>query len=129
MLAAALAFLWNLASLIVLGLNPETTAFAAITAALGFSVLSLLPAVLFDLCLRDRLPLLVRVGYALSLVSIVLHLAELGGKNSHGLGLALIVVGYGALTIVAAANFFTTRDRASKGRPENHSGCRSAAGP
>src|SRR5579885_3425687 len=85
-LAAALAFLWNLASLIVLGLNPEATTVAAITVACGFSVLSLLPAVLFDLCLRDRLRILVRLGYALSAVSIALHLAELGGKNSHGLG-------------------------------------------
>ncbi len=116
MLAAALAFLWNLASLIVLGLDPGSTTLASITVACGFSVLSLLPAVLFDLCLRDRLRILVRLGYALSLVSILLHLAELGGKDSHRLGLTLIVVGYGALTFIAALNFFTTRDRATTSR-------------
>ena len=116
MIAAALAFLWNLASLIVLGLNPGPT--AEITAACGFSVLSLLPAVLFDLCLRDRLRVLVRLGYALSAVSIVLHLAELTRHSSqyHRLGLALIIFGYGALTCIAALNFFTTRDRATTSR-------------
>jgi hypothetical protein len=116
MLAAGLAFLWNLASLMVLGLNPGWTTLAAVTVACGFSVLSLLPAVLFDLCLPDRLRVLVRLGYALSAVSIALHIAELFGKDSHRLGLALIIVGYGALTCVAALALFATRDRASTSR-------------
>ncbi len=118
MLAAALAFLWNLASLIVLGLNPESARVAEISAACGFAVLSLLPAVLFDLCLRDRLRVLVRLGYGLSAVSIVLHLAELTGRSTqfHRLGLALIVVGYGALTCIAALSFFAARDRESTSR-------------
>ncbi len=118
MLAAALAFLWNLASLIVLGLNPEAARFAEISGALGFSVLSLLPAVLFDLCLRDRLRWLVRTGYGLSAVSIALHLAELTHPATpfHRLGLALIVFGYGALTCIAAASVFLMRDRATTSR-------------
>jgi two-component system LytT family sensor kinase len=118
MLAAALAFLWNLASLIVLGLNSSASTTAEITAACGFSVLSLLPAVLFDLCLRDRLRVLVRLGYALSALAIVFHLAELTLNSSqyHRLGLALIIFGYGALTCIAALNFFTTRDRATTSR-------------
>jgi len=118
MLAAALAFLWNLASLIVLGLSPGATLTAGISVALGFSVLSLLPAVLFDLCLRDRLRVLVRLGYALSAVSIALHLAELAGGSTsyHRLGLALIIVGYGALTCIAALNFLVARDRVTTSR-------------
>lgn len=118
MLAAALAFLWNLASLIVLALSPDSTRIAEISAACGFAVLSLLPAVLFDLCLRDRLRTLVRLGYGLSAVSIVLHLAELTGRSVqfHRLGLALIIVGYGALTCIAALNFFAARDRANTSR-------------
>jgi two-component system LytT family sensor kinase len=117
MLAAALAFLWNLASLVVLGLSREHAKVAEISAACGFAVLSLLPAVLFDLCLRDRLRVLVRLGYGLSAVAIVLHLGELAGRGNqdHRLGLALIVVGYGALTCIAAVNFFA-RDRAATSR-------------
>jgi hypothetical protein len=81
-------------------------------------VLSLLPAVLFDLCLRDRLRVLVRLGYALSAVSIALHLAELTGGSTryHRLGLALIIFGYGALTCIAALNFLVARDRATTSR-------------
>ncbi|MGH9646061.1 MAG: hypothetical protein ACRD4E_04520, partial [Bryobacteraceae bacterium] len=55
MVAALLALLWNLASLIVLGSNSPDTWFIRITIAIGFSALSLLPAVLFDLCLQRRL--------------------------------------------------------------------------
>src|ERR1700728_4903672 len=75
MLAAALALAWNLASLLVLGANTPGSTFTSITVAIGFSVLSLLPAVLFDLCLRGRFGLLVKLGYGLSAVSIALHLS------------------------------------------------------
>jgi two-component system, LytTR family, sensor kinase len=112
MLAAALAFAWNLTSLIVLGTN-QTGHFADITAAAGFSVLSLLPAVLFDLCLQDRYRVLVRLGYGLSAVSIVLHAAELyrEGTRYHLWGLELITIGYGALTCIAAVGLFVSRDQ------------------
>ena len=53
-LAALLALIWNVASLIVLGSNSSDTWFVRITIAIGFSVVSLLPAVLFDLCLAQR---------------------------------------------------------------------------
>jgi two-component system LytT family sensor kinase len=118
MLAAALALLWNLASLIVLGFGASGTIFADTTVAIGFSVLSLLPAVLFDLCLRDRLRVLVRLGYTLSGIAIALHLAELTGKawQYHRLALALITIGYGVLTCVAAIGVFASRDRATTSR-------------
>ena len=118
MLAAALALLWNLASLIVLGFGAGGGVFANITVAIGFAVLSLLPAVLFDLCLRDRLRVLVRLGYGLSGVAIVLHLAELNGQawQLHRLALALLTIGYGLLTGVAAIGVFASRDRATTSR-------------
>lgn len=112
MLAAALAFAWNLTSLIVLGTN-QAGQFADLTAAIGFSVLSLLPAVLFDLCLRDRFRVLVRLGYGLSVISILLHAAELSrqGARYHLWGLELITIGYGVLTGIAAAGLFVSRDQ------------------
>ena len=116
MLAAALALAWNLASLIVLGTN-QAGGSADIVAAIGFSVLSLLPAVLFDLCLQDRYRVLVRLGYGLSAVSIVFHAAELSRVVArevapyHLWGLELITVGYGVLTCVAAAGLLISRDQ------------------
>jgi signal transduction histidine kinase len=108
MLAAGLALGWNLASLVVLG----TTQFADATAAVSFSVLSLLPAVLFDLSLRDRYRALVRLGYGLSAVAIALHLAELfqEGERYHRWALTLITIGYGLLTGIAAMCVFVSRD-------------------
>ncbi len=108
MLAAALALAWNLASLLVLGTNSPGSTFTNVTVAIGFSVLSLLPAVLFDLSLQNRYPMLVRSGYALSAVTIALHVAELfrEGTRYHRLGLQLITVGFGVLTCFAAAGLF-----------------------
>lgn len=113
MLAAALALAWNLASLLVLGTNSPDSAFTKVTAAIGFAVLSLLPAVLFDLCLQERYRVLVRLGYSLSAITIALHLAELFQDSSryHRWGLTLITVGYGVLTCIAAAGVFASRDR------------------
>lgn len=109
MLAAALALLWNLASLIVLGSDPQSQ-LATVMAAISFSVLSLLPAVLFDLCLQERFRALVRLGYGLSAVTIVLHVAELfrDGSQYHRWGLTLITIGFGVLTCVAAASVFVS---------------------
>ncbi len=108
-LAAALALAWNLASLIVLGLDDPNTPFAKITIAIGFGVLSLLPAVLFDLCLfgphwDQRYRVLVRAGYALSIAATALHAVELFVATGpyHGWGLALITAGFGVLTVIAA---------------------------
>jgi two-component system LytT family sensor kinase len=113
MLAAALALAWNLTSLLVLGTNNPDGMFAKVAAAIGFSVLSLLPAVLFDLCLQARYRVLIRLGYGLSGVTIALHVAELfrEGAPYHRWGLTLITVGYGLLTCIAAAEVFASRDR------------------
>jgi two-component system, LytTR family, sensor kinase len=101
MLAAALALVWNLASLLVLGMGARTG-----SDTVAFSVLSLLPAVLFDLCLAGRQRLLVRAGYGLSAVAIALHVMELFRRDTiyHHWGLNLITIGFVALTCIAAAS-------------------------
>src|SRR5215471_18391310 len=103
MLAAALAIGWNLASLIALRPSPEDSFAQSITVAIGFSVLSLLPAVLFDLCLEHRERWLVGFGYLLSAIAVALHLAEIfvDGEFFHRWGLILITVGFGVLTGLA----------------------------
>ena len=83
------------------------------TDTVAFSVLSLLPAVLFDLCLAGRKRWLVRAGYALSSVAICLHVAELFGQDAryHRWGLNLITVGFVALTGIAAGAIWRDANR------------------
>ena len=118
-LAALLALVWNVASLIVLGSDSPDTWFIRITIAIGFSVVSLLPAVLFDLCLAQRYRPLVRSGYALSALATLLHVAELFRENSsyHRWGLTSITLGFGILTLIAAILVYRDeRDRATTSR-------------
>jgi two-component system, LytTR family, sensor kinase len=119
MVAALLALVWNLASLIVLGSESPDTWFIRITIAIGFSVLSLLPAVLFDLCLERRYRALVRAGYALSGLATVLHIAELLRANAsyHRWALTSITIGFGILTLIAAVFVYREEhDRATTSR-------------
>jgi hypothetical protein len=120
MLAAALAIGWNLASLIALRPSPENNLGQAITVALGFSVLSLLPAVLFDLCLENRERWLVGLGYLLSAVAVAMHLAEIfvDGEVFHRWGLILITAGFGVLTGLAAVlSVIRPKSSATSGTP------------
>jgi hypothetical protein len=109
--AACLALAWNLGSLLVLGIPETATAWSEITVAASFSVLSLLPAVLFDLSLGSRSRTLARIGYGLSGASIALHVAELyrPGDPYHGAGLTLITFGFGTLTLIAAVQLLGAR--------------------
>lgn len=122
MAAAVLALVWNLASLIVLGDTSPDTLAVRITIAIGFSVLSLLPAVLFDLCLERPFRtyrVLVRSGYALSGFATVLHVAELFRNNAsyHRWALTSITIGFGVLTLIAAALVYREgHDRATTSR-------------
>jgi two-component system, LytTR family, sensor kinase len=118
-LAALLALIWNVASLIVLGSDSPGSWFVRITIAIGFSVLSLLPAVLFDLCLARRYRLLVQSGYGLSALATALHIAELFRENSsyHRWGLTSITLGFGILTLIAAVLVYRDEhDRATTSR-------------
>ena len=119
MVAALLALIWNLASLIVLGGNSPDAWVIRITIGIGFSVLSLLPAVLFDLCLERRFRPLVQAGYALSALAMVLHVAEVfrASASYHRWALTLITVGFGILTLIAAILVYREEhDRATTSR-------------
>ena len=118
-LAAVLALVWNVASLIILGsLSPDSLPIR-ITIAIGFSVLSLLPAVLFDLCLERRYRPFIRSGYVLSGLATVLHIAELFRENAsyHRWALTSITIGFGILTLIAAIFVYREEhDRATTSR-------------
>jgi hypothetical protein len=119
MVAALLALVWNIASLIVLGSTSPDTPFLRVTIAIGFSVLSLLPAVLFDLCLDRRYRPLVQAGYALSGLATALHVAELfrNSASYHRWALTSITIGFGILTLIAAVLVYREQhDRATTSR-------------
>ncbi|MFM2126505.1 MAG: hypothetical protein RL328_2956 [Acidobacteriota bacterium] len=110
-LAAALALTWNLASLFVLGTDQPDALATRCMVAFGFSVLSLLPAVLFDLCLSGG-PL-ARAGYLLSATTIIPHIVEVFRPDAdmHRAGLAAISIGFGLLTVIAAARAYRQATR------------------
>lgn len=103
--AAALAFFWNLGSFVVLSAPGLDTWQLNVLIAVSFSALSMLPAVLLHASLTNRLAPVVFAGYALSLVAVCLHFAELIQTPGpyHQRGLALITVGFVALTGIALA--------------------------
>src|ERR1700691_122757 len=84
-LAAALAFLWNIGSLIALGVGRQGGPAADVIAAARFSVLSLLPAVLLRISLGTHHRPLWLGGYVLSFLAIALHVADLitGSPRLH----------------------------------------------
>jgi hypothetical protein len=109
--AAALALAWNLASLLVLGTDQPDALAARWMVAIGFSVLSLLPAVLFDICLAGGW--LARAGYLLSAASIVPHIIEVFRPDTdlHRAALDAISIGFGLLTAIAAARAYRQATR------------------
>jgi hypothetical protein len=103
-LAALLAFGWNVGSLVALvipGLQPRAL---DLVAAVSFSLLSLLPAVLLHLSLENSQPALVISGYGLSAIAAVMHFWELLGNGAalHQGALLLITVGFLLLAGLAA---------------------------
>jgi len=110
--AAALALLWNLASLMVLAMGSTGSLPERVIAGFGFSVLSVLPAVLLQLCLPGRFRLLVRSGYCLSAFAVAAHIAELVRDNVayHRMGLSVISIGFGVLTAMAVLKVFLSHE-------------------
>jgi two-component system LytT family sensor kinase len=98
--AAGLAFLWNAGSLAVLIASASNSRAADLLAFFCFAILSLLPAVLLHLSLDRSFVPFISCGYALSLISIGMHLRELfhGGFQYHQQALLLITVGFAVLT-------------------------------
>jgi hypothetical protein len=116
--AASLAFLWNIGSLSVLitsYASPENT---RLLAALSFSVLSCLPAILLHLSLDPELWPFVAVGYGLSLTAVGMHLADLAysGRNYLQHALFLITLGFSILTALSLLAVVLRKSEAGKAR-------------
>jgi len=111
--AAALAFLWNAGSLAVLVKTTSSGREPGILIAVTFSILSVLPAVLFDLSLARSLRPLVRVGYVLSAAAVALHFATALGRGAdyRTTAFRLITVGFALLTVIALVALAVRRDR------------------
>jgi two-component system LytT family sensor kinase len=112
--AAALAFLWNIGSLAVLTRSLGSR--SDLLVAFSFSVLSLLPAVLFDLSLDGQLRPIIGAGYALSFLAVAMHLWQIAdpSRDYHRKALLLITVGFASLTCVALIGLAVQRDREKK---------------
>ncbi|MDX2152628.1 MAG: histidine kinase [Bryobacteraceae bacterium] len=114
--AAALAFAWNLASLLVMALaSGQSGVFSRLVTTAGSSALSLLPAVLLHLSLDTRRKAVVIAGYALSTIAVLIHSTELflPAPHYHRLALIVITLGFGALTAGAAVLEARARGRLS----------------
>jgi plasmid stabilization system protein ParE len=106
--ATVLALLWNLASLTVIAMGSAGSLVERAVAGFGFSVLSILPAVLLHLCLINRFRLIVRAGYGLSAFAVAAHVLELvqGMPAYHRIGLSVISIGFGVLTALTVLKVF-----------------------
>lgn len=111
LVALCLAFLWNLGSLVGLGLPQSDGEVADWLVALNFSILSFLPAVLLTVVLNNNYRVLARTGYFLSACSVLLHFAEFRVAHLHDIALLVITIGYGA--VLAALLILSAR----KNRP------------
>jgi hypothetical protein len=98
--AAGLALLWNIGSLIGMATAPTGDRIADIIIAASFSVLSLLPAVLLHISLRSRPSVLWISGYVVSAVAVALHIGDLvtGAPRFHYAAILLITIGFASLT-------------------------------
>jgi len=111
-IAAALAMLWNLGSLVALGTGPGSLAADVIVAA-SFSVLSLLPAVLLHISIEASHRALWISGYVLAAVAVMLHIADVIARapRFHYAALLVVTVGFGSL---AAISFFLDMRQANR---------------
>ena len=103
--AAWLALVWNLASLVSLGLGNEARMGKAAAESLAFAALSLLPAVLLELSVGSAFRIARRLGYGVSTLAAVLHATELVVAESgiHRTGLWMVTAGFAALTLYCFA--------------------------
>jgi two-component system, LytTR family, sensor kinase len=102
-LAAALAFLWNVGSLVALGVGQQGGMAADVIVAASFSVLSLLPAVLLHISLGSHNRVLWFSGYLLGFAAVALHVADLltGSSRLHFAALLVVTVGFSVLTAIS----------------------------
>jgi two-component system LytT family sensor kinase len=104
-IAAGLAFLWNMGSLIGMATAPSGDPIADVIIAGSFSVLSLLPAVLLHISLQSRPRFLWITGYAIGAVAVVLHVGDLitTAPRFHYAAILLVTIGFAVLTAVSVA--------------------------
>ena len=102
LLAAGLALAWDLLSLLIILAPPAPPLLMGLLLSASLSALSLLPAVLLDLCLRRQPVWLVRAGYAVSAAAIGLHWIP----GWHSQALWLVTGGFVLLTV---SGFLATR--------------------
>jgi two-component system LytT family sensor kinase len=102
-LAAALAFLWNIGSLVALGAGRQGGMAADVIVAASFSVLSFLPAVLLHISLGPHHRALWTSGYVLSFAATLLHVADLVTRSPrfHLAALLVVTLGFAALTAIS----------------------------
>ena len=102
-LAAALAMLWNIGSLIALATGPASGIIGNVIIAASFSVFSLLPAVLLHVHLESRHRALWVTGYLLSLMAVALHVADLVTRapRFHYAALIVVTLGFAGLTALS----------------------------
>jgi two-component system, LytTR family, sensor kinase len=117
-LAAALAMLWNLGSLIALAARAGGGTFAAVIVAISFSALSVLPAVLLHISLGTHHRELWLGGYVLSSAAVALHLTDLitGASRFHYAALLVLTLGFCALTAIAVVLETRQENRAAGSR-------------
>ena len=117
-LAAVLAMLWNLGSLIALAGGSNNGIATDIITAASFSVLSLLPAVLLHISLEADHRAVWMSGYVLSVIAIGLHIIDLvtQAERFHYAALLLVTLGFGALTVFSVFLEVRQRNRAAGSR-------------
>ena len=117
-LAAVLATLWNLGSLIALAGGPNNGIATDVITAASFSVLSLLPAVLLHISLQADHRAVWISGYILSVIAIGLHIVDLltQAERFHYAALLLVTLGFGALTVFSVFLEVRQRNRAAGSR-------------
>src|SRR5690242_2222064 len=91
LIAATLAFVWNLGSLAALAPHEPGSLLVAIVTTASFSILSFLPAVLLQVALQGEQSWIVGAGYITSTTAALVHFSELLLSNValHQTGLLL----------------------------------------
>ena len=117
-IAAALALMWNIGSLIALATGPASGMAADIIVAASFSILSLLPAVLLHISLESHHRTLWMSGYLLSLTAVALHVSDLVKRapRFHYAALLLVTFGFAWLTVIFVILEMRRRNRAAISR-------------
>jgi two-component system LytT family sensor kinase len=116
-IAASLALLWNLGSLIGIATVPGDSLADGIIAA-SFSVLSMLPAVLLHISLGSRWTPLTVGGYVVGALAVALHIIDVvtDAARFHYAAILLITLGFASLAAIALAQELTGVRRDGSGK-------------